>query len=571
MQRTVAVQRRAGRESLRRRPQTTSAKTRRPVMRSLARLSLLLLSLLLAAASAVPAHGAPEAMVAPPVPPTPIIAAFYYPWYGGPPTDKSWVHWHGVSEGVTFRPPKDVSSDFYPTLGAYSVRSAAAVAQHMAWLKAAGVEVIIASWWGRGGFEDKAIPLLMQQAAAAGIQVAFHLEPYTGRSADSTVADVQYIYDRYGSSPAFFRSSRGSPYNAAGKGSGMFFLWNPGVQYNDGPPADAAYWRQAADSIHALPDGGLVIVQSTDSAWVSGGHFDGAYSYADLDTNPPDWGRRLPDGAWFIPSVLPGFSAQRVQYPATTTRDREGGVFFDRQWRSVIETGLTPPMITITSFNEWHEGTQIEPAASGADSGRGYSYPGYDLGPNQYLDAAAAWAAQARAVSAFACAQTLAIDLRTTNVSNGLYQRDLPDGLTESAAIGGRSARKAVSNGLALARYIYLLARQEFQFRSAGPVQVAVEYYDLGTGWLRIEYDSPDSRFPVNGAYKATESVPLTNSRQWRTAVFDLPDAFFGDRQNGGADLRILLPDIDFYASRVTVTKPQPPCGVPLYLPTVRR
>lgn len=533
--------------------------------------SLLLLCLLLAAAAAVPVRSAPSGPSAPVVPPTPVIAAFYYPWYGNPASDKKWVHWQGVSAGITFEPPQDISSDYYPTLGAYSGRNTGTLAQHMAWVKQAGVELIIASWWGRGSFEDQAIPLLMQQAAASGIQVAFHLEPYTGRSADSTVADVQYIYDHYGSSPAFFRSGRGSPSNAAGKASGLFFLWNPGLQYNGGPTADANYWRPAADRIHALADGGLLIVQSTDAAWVGDGHFDGAYSYADLDTNPPDWGRRLPDGAWFIPSVLPGFSAQRVGYLASTTRGRAGGEFYNRQWRSVLETGFTPPMITVTSFNEWHEGTQIEPAATGADSGRGYAYPPYDLGPNQYLDATTQWAAQARAVSAFACAQAVSVDFGPTNTSDGLYQRDLSDGMTQPAVKGGRSARKAVANGQAAARYIYLLARQEFQFKTVGPVQVRVEYFDSGTGWLRIEYDSSDGSFPLSGAYKATDRVSLTNTQQWRTAIFDLPDAYFGDRQNGGADLRISLPDIDLFVAQVTVSKPQPPCPYYTYLPLAHR
>ena len=163
------------------------------------------------------------------------------------------------------------------------------------------------------------------------------------------------------------------------------------------------------------------------------------------------------------------------------------------------------------------------------------------------------------------------MDFGPTNASSGLYQRELSDGVTQPAVVSGRSARKAVSNGQAAARYIYLLARQEFQYKTVGPVRVTVDYFDAGTGWLRIEYDSPDGSFPGNGAYKATDRVALTNSQQWRTATFDLPDAYFGDRQNGGADLRISLPDIDFYAARVTVRKYQPPCPDRAYLPLARR
>jgi hypothetical protein len=44
-------------------------------------------------------------------------------------------------------------------------------------------------------------------------------------------------------------------------------------------------------------------------------------------------------------------------------------------WRAAI--AANPDQVTITSFNEWHEGTQIEPAAPAGWHGR-YHYGGYD-------------------------------------------------------------------------------------------------------------------------------------------------------------------------------------------------
>lgn len=42
-------------------------------------------------------------------------------------------------------------------------------------------------------------------------------------------------------------------------------------------------------------------------------------------------------------------------------------------------------IITITSFNEWHEGTQIEPAVPFTDNTTGFVYSTYAQGPEQYL------------------------------------------------------------------------------------------------------------------------------------------------------------------------------------------
>ena len=53
---------------------------------------------------------------------------------------------------------------------------------------------------------------------------------------------------------------------------------------------------------------------------------------------------------------------------------------------------MEPALVTITSFNEWHEGTQIEPAAVGATSGFGYAYENYDALPSEgYLTLTNQW------------------------------------------------------------------------------------------------------------------------------------------------------------------------------------
>lgn len=312
------------------------------------------------------------------------VVAFYYPWYGAPGFGGSWVHWDQAGN----TPPVDIGSDYYPVLGAYSGIDPAVVAQHMAWLRQAGVGVIATSWWGQGTYEDRAVPLLLDTAERYGIQVAFHIEPYGDRSAATVAADVGYLYRRYGDHPAFFRSTERSRWSDDDRPKGLFFLWSAEQPHEGAPGVTAEYWREAVDAVHAMPTGGLMIADRPDGAWIDGGHFDGLYQYVTLERNPDfSWARTLPPGGWYIPSVLPGFSATRVGYNASTYTARRNGDTYRNQWAAALSTGIEPKMVTITSFNEWHEGTQIEPAAGGAQRRDGSRYDGYRaLGEEGYLE-----------------------------------------------------------------------------------------------------------------------------------------------------------------------------------------
>jgi glycoprotein endo-alpha-1,2-mannosidase len=70
-------------------------------------------------------------------------------------------------------------------------------------------------------------------------------------------------------------------------------------------------------------------------------------------------------------------------------------------WRAALQAGAD--LVTITSYNEWHEGTQIEPARAHRASRR--QYLGYEgawgtSGPASepaYLDRTAYWTARTRA------------------------------------------------------------------------------------------------------------------------------------------------------------------------------
>lgn len=325
-------------------------------------------------------------------PPSPRVGAFYYPCFGNPKYDRSWIGW----EGPDLQPPLDIASDYYPLLGPYSRSDPIAIGQHFAWLKEAGIGVVISSWWGIGSDEDEAVPLLLEMGQRHGIKIAFHIEPYPNRSADQLVEDVRYLYDRYGENPAFFRTRASSRFSNDDRDKGLIFIRSIERPNRQEEPVDAEYWRAAIDAIHELPDGALVIGNTTKASSIDAGHFDGVYNYVAFDLEVQGafhWALDLPPDSWYVPSVMPGFWAERVNHPVKIQLPRMDGETYHAQWDAALGVGVQPQMVTINSFNSWHEGSQIEPAAPEKTNERGHEYMDYrPLSPDSYLVITREWA-----------------------------------------------------------------------------------------------------------------------------------------------------------------------------------
>ena len=77
-------------------------------------------------------------------------------------------------------------------------------------------------------------------------------------------------------------------------------------------------------------------------------------------------------------------------------RPRLFGATYDRMWRAAVRAEAD--VVTITSYNEWQEGTQIEPARSQVER-QGYDGAWGKRGRprSAYLDATARWMARFRA------------------------------------------------------------------------------------------------------------------------------------------------------------------------------
>lgn len=92
----------------------------------------------------------------------------------------------------------------------------------------------------------------------------------------------------------------------------------------------------------------------------------------------------------FIPSVGPGYIDTSVRpWNFKNTRNRINGKYYETSLSAALES--RPDFISITSFNEWHEGTQIETAVP--KTGQTVYLDYLPNKPTIYLEITRKWAA----------------------------------------------------------------------------------------------------------------------------------------------------------------------------------
>lgn len=326
------------------------------------------------------------------------IFGFYYNWYGNTETDGKEIHWaHGVIQQKDYKGPaefipggENLASNFYPELRSYSSTDSATIARHMQMMAQARIGVVVVTWWGNSYHGTEALPILMNEAQRQGLKVCFRIEPYAGRSAGSVRENIKSILSQFGQYPAFYRIS----------GKPCFFIYD-------------SYLIPAQEWASLLQPDGSITIRGTEldavmiGLWVKKGEeeyfiqsgMDGYYTYFaatgfTYGSTPANWTylqRWANDHEKiFIPCVGPGYIDTRVRpWNEQTTRDRENGKYYDRMFESALNSKVS--YIGITSFNEWHEGTQIEPAIPFECPE--YKYLDYlPLAPDYYLKRTAYWA-----------------------------------------------------------------------------------------------------------------------------------------------------------------------------------
>jgi hypothetical protein len=310
---------------------------------------------------------------------------FFYPWWGTPRHDGKYLHWN---QGQHL-PPVDLASTFYPARGAYSSADLRTLRGQLTEIRAAGIDEVISSWWGWGSPEDVRLPAVMREAKRHKLKVAVQIEPYEKwqRTAAVLRADLDHLRDA---------------------GVRRVYVYRP---FDD--LLHDADWTGLLARYPELE----IYGQTTDVARAAKVGFDGVYTYDVFATRGASFKglctRARGAGLACAPSVGPGYNASRAT-PDHRIRSRRAGKTYDEMWRAAIRA--SPDRITITSYNEWHEGTQIESARRKPKTVYG-SYESYEgafgrtgrAAESAYLVRTAYWTKTYRVAAAASRAIRLAI------------------------------------------------------------------------------------------------------------------------------------------------------------------
>jgi hypothetical protein len=340
----------------------------------------------------------------------PLVGAWYYPWYGTFPGGHSWTD--TLREHLVPQQP--------PVLGYYSSRSSAAIEAQIDASHRGNISFWATSWWGPGTAEDSTIRNnILTDPRAAELRYAVMYES-TGRlgtfanpNYSNLVPDFQYLAQNYFNNPNYMRIN----------GRPVVFMYLTRAYFNaPGAPAAVANLRQTIQSQYGVNPyivGDDVFPGQNDAQraalWDSITDFD-VYGSAlqangsttagvDALTSQFQSAMQMAQSihVGWIPAVSPGFNNRGAggslraapRYLTDVLGAGEGSLFSAQLKQAVLPT-LDPTannIMMVSTFNEWHEDTAIEPTIVAApttidDSGtrrftQGYSYAGYG---NLYLD-----------------------------------------------------------------------------------------------------------------------------------------------------------------------------------------
>jgi len=230
-----------------------------------------------------------------------------------------------------------------------------------------GIDGFISTWWGQGTFDDKAFPMLLDAAAKHDFQATVYWET-TGKDdakrRERAIEDMAYVLKTYAKHPAFLKLD----------GKPVIFVY--GRVMGEVPASD---WPAIIKGIREKAGMDCILIADGYRAAFAR-MFDGVHTYniaRPMYEKSPDEMRaaakKLFAGAVDLArsnekisclTIIPGYDDTKTRKPGINTV-RHDGQTYRVLWEEAI--AADPDWILITTWNEWHEGSEIEPSVEFGD------------------------------------------------------------------------------------------------------------------------------------------------------------------------------------------------------------
>ncbi|CAJ1943455.1 unnamed protein product [Cylindrotheca closterium] len=307
--------------------------------------------------------------------------AYYYPWY----RRGDWSR-HGYQDE--------------PLLGKYGTDEVAVAEQHIEWALQTGISTWVVSWWGNSSLSMRHFSAGMMQAPSLSkIKFCILYETtilddrgswYNGTKEESLFEDLKVIRDEFFDHPSYLKINDRPVLIFYITRSRMSFL-----EGFDGVSVLANMRERLGTDIYFIADEPFFNTyfetpEENGNAFVNGTQVFDAYTTYNMFRNSvvvegetateyqlregmpiwQSWAEQLP----LFPNVMPQYYDFRGHEPLLGSSED-----FMLQLREVACLPRTnfsgaPHIMFITSFNEWWEGTQIEPEDGSLDNWNNYGF-----------------------------------------------------------------------------------------------------------------------------------------------------------------------------------------------------
>jgi hypothetical protein len=290
------------------------------------------------------------------------VLAVYYPWYGEP-DRPGWKNADTDTHQIA-------NTAHYPIKGPYSSHDTTVLDWQIEQAKSHGITGFVVSWMGTGpdaAWMNQSLPLLLDLAEKKGFKISIYWEraPGTGQGQiDRAATEISYVLNNYGSSNAFLKV----------EGKPVIFAYARVLEQ-----VSLDLWPGIIQSIRQK--GGDFVLMSDGYQASYAYLFDGMHTYDPANFSPGAFYLRTDNlddvrtlaaryyatgtklarlhGRINCAVVNPGFDARKA-YSINYQSDRRDGQTYRTMWEEAIKTN--PDWIMITTWNEWLEGTEIEPS-----------------------------------------------------------------------------------------------------------------------------------------------------------------------------------------------------------------